>query len=274
MYSTLSQVINYRKVSMRILLTNDDGIFGQGLIALAEAIAPFGDVQVVAPERSRSAIGHAITLHKPLRMDMHYHSSYTVQAYATNGTPADSVMLGYYELFEENIDLVISGINDGPNLGEDVTYSGTVSAAMEASIIGIPSIAVSMGDFKCENFEGAAEFTAILAKFMLKNEIPKNTLLNVNYPDLPLDKIKKVRMTRLGHRWYIDIVNKRIDPRGSEYYWICGEKQYSKNEVGTDCRSIEDNEISITPLTMDMSHTDEIAKWSDWGDKLLNLCGE
>jgi 5'-nucleotidase len=247
MYSTLSLNINFRMVSMRILLTNDDGIFGQGLIALAGAIAPLGDVQVVAPERSRSAIGHAITLHKPLRMDTHYHSSYTVQAYATNGTPADAVMLGYYELFEEKLDLVISGINDGPNLGEDVTYSGTVSAA---------------------------DFTAILAEFMLKNEIPKNTLLNVNYPDLPLDKIKKVRMTRLGHRWYIDIVNKRTDPRGSEYYWICGEKQYSKNEVGTDCRSIEDDEISITPLTMDMSHLDSLEKWSDWGEKLLNLCGD
>lgn len=274
MYSTLSLNIYFRMVSMRILLTNDDGIFGPGLIALAGAIAPLGDVQVVAPERSRSAIGHAITLHKPLRMDTHYHTSYKVPAFATNGTPADAVMLGYYELFEENIDLVISGINDGPNLGEDVTYSGTVSAAMEASIIGIPSIAVSMGDFKCENFKGAADFTAILAEFLLKNEISKNTLLNVNYPDLPLDKIKKARMTRLGHRWYIDIVNKRTDPRGSEYYWICGEKQYSENEIGTDCRSIEDDEISITPLTMDMSHLDSLAKWSDWGEKLLNLCGD
>lgn len=259
---------------MRILLTNDDGIFGQGLIALAGSIAKLGDVQVLAPERSRSAIGHAITLHKPLRIEKHFHSSYSMPAYATNGTPADAVMLGYYELFDENIDLIISGINDGPNLGEDITYSGTVSAAMEASIIGIPSIAVSMGDFNCTNYKGAADFTAILAEYIMKTDIPKGTLLNVNYPDKPLDKIKKVRMTRLGHRWYIDIVNKRTDPRGSEYYWICGEKQYSENEIGTDCRAILDGEISVTPISMDMSHMESLENWSDWGEKLVKLCGE
>jgi len=260
-------------VDMSILITNDDGIFAPGIIALATELAKMEDVQVIAPERSRSAIGHAITLHKPLRMDKHYHSSYVIPAYATNGTPADAVMLGYYELFENNLDLVISGINDGPNLGEDVTYSGTVSAAMEASIIGVPSIAVSMGESTRENFEPAAKFIACLAKFMLETDIPKSTLLNVNYPNLPMDKIKGVRITKLGHRWYTDVVSKRTDPRGSDYYWICGEKQYSENEVGTDCRAIEDDEISITPLTMDLTDMAAMKNWSDWGDKLSKDCG-
>ena len=243
---------------MRILLTNDDGIYARGIIELARAVAHLGDVQVIAPERARSAIGHAITLHKPLRMDPHYHSEYTVPAYATSGTPADCVMLGYYEIFEKELDLVISGINGGPNLGDDVTYSGTVSGAMEAAIIGIPSIAVSMGAFECQHYDGAAKFASELAKFMVESKVPKKTLFNVNYPDIPLEKVQGVRLTRLGLRWYNDVVQKRQDPRGMPYYWICGEKQYCDNPVGTDCRAIEDGEISITPLTMDLTHYADI----------------
>jgi 5'-nucleotidase len=259
---------------MRVLITNDDGIYAQGIIALEAEIARLGDVQVVAPERSRSAIGHAITLHKPLRMERHYHSGYTVPAYATNGTPADAVMLGYYEIFESELDLVISGINSGPNLGEDVTYSGTVSAAMEAAVIGVPSIAVSMGNFEPVNYAECAKFIAVLAEYLHEADVPKTTLLNVNYPDVPLDKIKGIRMTRLGHRWYNDVVNKRTDPRGTDYYWICGEKQYTENPVGTDCRAIEENEISITPLTMDLTHKAQVEEWSDWSGNLKKMIGK
>jgi len=247
---------------MRILLTNDDGIYAIGLIELSKRISNLGDVQIVAPERSRSAIGHAITLHKPLRMDPHYHTSYSIPAYASNGTPADCVMLGYYELFDNQVDLVISGINSGPNMGDDITYSGTVSAAMEASVIGIPSIAISMGSFDSTHFEDAARFVAELAKSILEMDVPRKTLLNVNYPDLPLEKVKAVRLTRLGYRWYTDVVTKRDDPRGNPYFWICGEKQYSDNPVGTDCRAIEDGEISITPLTMDLTCYKDIEGFS------------
>jgi len=253
---------------MRILLTNDDGIYARGIIALARAVAHLGDVQVIAPERSRSAIGHAITLHKPLRMDPHYHTEYTVPAYATSGTPADCVMLGYYEVFEKELDLVISGINDGPNLGDDVTYSGTVSAAMEASVIGVPSIAVSMGGFDCSHFDDAAKFTAELARFMVESKVPNKTLFNVNYPDLPLDQVKGVRLTRMGYRWYSDVVQKRHDPRGAPYYWICGEKQYCDNEVGTDCKAVENGEISITPLTMDLTHYSDLENFKSFPQTL------
>lgn len=258
---------------MRILLTNDDGIYAVGIIELSKQVAKLGDVQVVAPERARSAIGHAITLHKPLRMDPHYHTAYTVPAYASNGTPADCVMLGYYELFEQKLDLVISGINSGPNMGDDITYSGTVSAAMEASVIGVPSIAVSMGSFDAVHFEDAAKFVAELAKMMIEMDVPRKTLLNVNYPDLPLDKVKGIRITRLGYRWYSDVVTKRIDPRGNPYFWICGEKQYSDNPVGTDCRAIEDGEISITPLTMDLTNYKDIEFLSGMSKELSKSIG-
>jgi len=258
---------------MRILLTNDDGIYAVGLIELSKAVTCLGEVQIVAPERSRSAIGHAITLHKPLRMDPHYHTEYSVPAYASNGTPADCVMLGYYELFDKQIDLVISGINPGPNMGDDITYSGTVSAAMEASVIGVPSIAISMGSFDSTHFEDAAKFTSALTKMMLEIEIPRKTLLNVNYPDLPLDKIKGVRLTRLGYRWYTDVVTKRLDPRGNPYFWICGEKQYSDNPVGTDCRAIEDGEISITPLTMDLTCYKDLDIFSEMTKNLSGTIG-
>lgn len=258
---------------MRILLTNDDGIYAIGLIELSKAVTCLGEVQIVAPERSRSAIGHAITLHKPLRMDPHYHTEYSVPAYASNGTPADCVMLGYYELFDKQIDLIISGINSGPNMGDDVTYSGTVSAAMEASVIGVPSIAISMGSFDSTHFEDAAKFISALAKMMLETEIPRKTLLNVNYPDLPLDKIKGVRLTRLGYRWYTDVVTKRLDPRGNPYFWICGEKQYSDNPVGTDCRAIEDGEISITPLTMDLTCYKDLDIFSEMTKNLSGTIG-
>lgn len=259
---------------MKILLTNDDGIHGLGLVAMAKAWVSTGDdVQVIAPERRRSAIGHAITLHKPLRLDLSHHTGYKIPAYETNGTPADAVMLGFYELFEKDLDLIISGINDSPNLGEDVTYSGTVSAAMEASIIGIPSIAVSMGEHNPEHYDHAAKFIRQLALFMMEADLPKSTLLNVNYPDLPIDKLKGVRITRLGHRWYTDVVSKRQDPRGSQYYWICGAKEYRKNDVGTDCRAIEDNEVSITPLTMDLTHYEFMEKISGWGKTLSAISG-
>ena len=258
---------------MRVLLTNDDGIHGAGIVAMAKVADSLGDVYIVAPERRRSAIGHAITLHKPLRMDKNYHTGFTMPAYETNGTPADAVMLAYYELFEKELDLVISGINDSPNLGEDITYSGTVSAAMEASIIGVPSIAVSMGEHDPTYYDDAASFIAELAKFVIDAGVPKTTFLNVNYPDLPKDKIKGVRITRLGHRWYSDVVTKRKDPRGSDYYWICGDKEYRENAVGTDCKSIEDGEISITPLSVDLTHEPSVNEWSGWGSELAKIFG-
>jgi 5'-nucleotidase len=253
---------------MKILLTNDDGIAGLGLIAMAKAVENLGEVQVVAPERRRSAIGHAITLHKPLRMDRNYHSGFNVPAYETNGTPADAVMLGYYELFERDLDLIISGINDSPNLGEDITYSGTVSGGMEASIIGVPSIAVSMGNHEPRFFDEAAAFVAQLASMMLNPDFPRRLIFNVNFPDLPLEKIKGVRITRLGHRWYTDVVTKRKDPRGSDYYWICGDKEFTDNEIGTDCRAIEDHEVSITPLTMDMTDHQAVKDYLSWESQL------
>ncbi|HEX2951960.1 MAG TPA: 5'/3'-nucleotidase SurE [Armatimonadota bacterium] len=235
----------------QILLTNDDGIYAEGISVLRDALAEVADVTVVAPERPRSATGHAITLHKPLRVDK-VRIPWGGRGYATNGTPSDCVVLGIFAIMER-CDCVISGINLGPNLGEDITYSGTVSAAMEGAICGKPSIAVSLADYENPDFHPSAKFIVKLVRHVLQHGLPDEVILNVNIPNLPESELGSPVITQQGKRRYEGRVEKRIDPRGRPYYWLGGEIIEDTNGAGTDGDAIMAGKISITPLHLNLT---------------------
>jgi 5'-nucleotidase len=242
---------------MRILITNDDGVRAPGLIALTRAVMDLGEVVVVAPQAQQSAVGHSITLHKPLRcFPLTDFAVDGVAAFHTNGTPTDAVLLGMNAVMKEKPDIVLSGINGGPNLGADVTYSGTVAGAMEGAVAGIPSIAASMGSFDNLRYDECARFVRYLAKAVVDGRVGGEMLLNVNYPNIPLEEIKGIAITRLGLRWYDDVVHERVDPRGAKYYWISGKKVLHGRDPGTDAFELEQGCISITPLTLDLTRHD------------------
>lgn len=253
---------------MRVLITNDDGIASPGLQALVRAFEPAGETFVVAPERERSATGHAITLHKPLRAHGATIPGSSVRAWATNGTPADCVALGMLELLPVKPDIVVSGINVGPNVARDLTYSGTVSGAMEGAIFGVASIAVSVGSFRNPIFPVAARFAVELARAILLHGLPEDTLLNVNVPNLPPEQIAGVAITRQSAQRYASRLEKRVDPKGRTYYWLTGQPSLQEDIEGTDTWALSHNHISVTPLTLDMTD-DRLAAalraWSlDW----------
>jgi len=256
---------------MRVLLTNDDGVHAEGLLALKRAMESVAEVTVVVPDRPRSACGHAITLHKPLRA-VPVRMADGSEAIATSGTPSDCVMLALRGLLpeEKRPDLVISGVNDGPNLGWDLTYSGTVSAAMEACTIGVPSVAISavrMDAFPYDqedfgfprpdrtplNFETAAAFARHLAGVLAEHRLPPFTLLNVNVPSLPLEEVRGVRLTRQGIRKYVGRAERRVDPSGRPYWWLGGDQPEDVVEEGADVTAIHDRAISVTPIHMDLT---------------------
>lgn len=251
---------------MRVLLTNDDGISSRGLHALVRAFEGVAETFVVAPEHERSATGHAITLHKPLRAVPARIPDSAVTAWATNGTPADCVALGILELLPEGPDVVVSGINVGPNIGRDLTYSGTVSGAMEATIFGRPGIAVSISAFRNPIFEVAAPFSVRLARTILERGLPPDTLLNVNIPNLPAQEILGVEITTQSPRRYVSRVDKRTDPRGRSYYWLTGEPSpaFPPDVEGTDTWAITHRRISVTPIGLDMTDTRAIATLKRW----------
>lgn len=236
---------------MRLLLCNDDGIHSEGLKALEEALAPFGEIFVVAPDREQSATSHALTLQRPLRVD-----PIGPRRWAVDGTPTDCVNLAVNGLLrEQRPDYVISGINRGYNLGDDITYSGTVSAAMEGTLLDIQSIAVSLGGREPYDFRAAAAFTAALLGALKERTLPRNTLLNVNVPPLPPELIKGTALSRQGQRRYGDTIVEKLDPRGRKYYWIGGgELDYVDNDGGTDFGAIARDMISVTPLHLDLTN--------------------
>ena len=248
----------------KILITNDDGIYAEGLSVLRDALTEIGEVTVVAPERPRSASGHAITLHKPLRIDK-VHLPWGGEGYATNGTPSDCVVLGIFVLMPQ-CDLVVSGINLGPNLGEDITYSGTVSAAMEGAICGKPSIALSIADYENPNYVAAASFITTLAQQVLCHGLPVDTLLNVNIPNLPTDELGVPLITHQGRRRYEGRVEERIDPRGRMYYWLGGEIIEDDAGEGSDGEAILSGKISITPIHLNLTNHQfaKVLKSWDW----------
>ena len=240
---------------MRILVTNDDGVQSDGIFALYQALSQIGDVTVVAPERQQSATGHAITLHKPLRM-MPVRLRDGSPAFASNGTPSDCATLGIYEAMGGDVDLVVSGINHGPNLGWDLHYSGTVSAAIEASIIGKPAVAVSVASWDQEiHWEPAAQFAAKVARWLVAHPLPPNTILNLNAPNLPQSELKGVAVTTQGRRQYVDRIEKRADPLGRPYYWLGGSlaEEAAGAEPGSDVRAVADGYLSLTPVHLDLT---------------------
>jgi len=241
---------------MRLLISNDDGVYALGIRTLANTLAEAGhEVTVVCPDRERSATGHGLTLHDPIRvvqMDHVFHSS--VKAWACSGTPSDCVKLAIWALLDQKPDFVLSGINHGSNLGTDVLYSGTVSAAMEGVIEGIPSIAFSLTSFESKEFQPAADFACTLVQQLEKDSLSELMLLNVNVPAIERDQIRGAIVTRQGVRRYTDVFEKRVDPRGKIYYWLSGELLEDvedpdvPNDVPTDVEAIRDRYITVTPL--------------------------
>lgn len=243
---------------MLILVTNDDGIHSHGILTLADRLTALGRVVVVAPDRERSAAGHSLTLHSPLRAE-----EIRPGFFAIDGTPTDCVNLGVHGLLEAPPDLMVSGINRGGNMGDDITYSGTVSAAMEATLMGVPAFALSLegNSFQPHDFELAADFAVCLARKIVSHGLPPDTFLNVN---VPAGVRHGIRLTRQGKRRYGDVVVEKIDPRGRKYYWIgAGELGFQDLE-GTDFHAVKRGFISITPLHLDLTNYRSFQQIASW----------
>ena len=234
---------------MSILLSNDDGISAPGLAALRAALGALDEVWVVAPDRDQSAVSHSLTLQRPLRIEQ-----VDARAFAVDGTPTDCVNLALNGILRERPCLVVSGINCGANLGDDVTYSGTVSAAMEGTLLGVPAIAVSLVGRDQLDYAPAAAFAHQLAAAVLRDHLPPDTLLNVNVPAIPAGEIKGFALTRQGKRSYGGAVVEKLDPRGRKYYWIGGEQLDFIDAEGTDFSAVHRGLISVTPLHLDLTN--------------------
>lgn len=246
---------------MYILCTNDDGYLASGLGVLASAARVLGEVHVVAPDREQSATSHSLTMHFPLRAKLVREGLHQV-----DGTPTDCVALAVGALLERKPDLVLSGVNHGPNMGEDVLYSGTVAGAMEATILGIPAVAVSYAGRDPEQLEGyGALLKRLLPQLVQRGDWPAETLLNVNLPPIDAEAVKGVRVTRLARRVYVDSLTRARDPNGKEYFWIGGgEVEWSAPE-GTDFHAINNGYVSVTPLHLDLTNHALLADVEAWG---------
>jgi 5'-nucleotidase len=254
-----------RKHRMRILVSNDDGIQARGLLDLVAALAGLGEVVVVAPDRARSASGHSITLHKPLRADR-VQIPGAEMAYAVSGTPTDCVALALRHLLDDRPDLVISGINHGANLGWDLTYSGTVAAAAEAALQGVPALAMSLPARSPDaTFDHACSFVRRLVGCMEEHRLPPFTLLNVNVPWLAARPPRGVQVTHQGKRRYDGGVTERQDPSGRMYYWLGGETPEEELSPGADTRAIIDGYTSVTPIHLDLTATELLPEVRGWG---------
>ncbi len=251
---------------MRILVTNDDGIYSEGIKLLAAALSEVGEVWVVAPDREQSASGHSLTLHRPLRM-----RKIDERWFAVDGTPTDCVNLASLVLMKEHQpDLVCSGINFGVNMGDDVTYSGTVSATFEGTLLGIPSVAFSQEIGEGFSFEPGARFARdLVAQLAAEPELPRDLLLNVNFPAGPFGGVE---WTRLGHRRYQQQVVEKVDPRGRKYYWIAGTPVWTERE-GTDFSAVGGGRVSITPLHLDLTDYRSLEGFGGLRTRLAGLVG-
>jgi len=245
---------------VKILLTNDDGVHAPGLAALIRRVSEVAEVVVVAPDREQSAVSHALTLHHPLRA-----ARINDNVFSVDGTPTDCVNLGIHSLLSFRPDLVISGINRGANIADDVTYSGTVAAALEATLMGIPAIAVSLATRGAgENYDAAALCAARLARTVFDNGLPRDTYLNVNVPDLPAERLLPPLITCQGKRSYEGTIVDKVDPRGRNYYWI-GTADLSFQDIpGTDYHAVSRGHVSISPLHIDLTNHASIATLKGW----------
>jgi 5'-nucleotidase len=250
---------------MRILVTNDDGYLALGIRVLAEAARAHADVEVVAPDREQSATSHSLTLHHPLRA-----RRVDAGTQVVDGTPTDCVVLALGALLEERRpDFVLSGVNHGPNLGDDVLYSGTVAAAMEATILGIPAIAVSYAGSEPEAIEAwSTVLRDLLGQLINRDDFPQETLLNVNLPAVPPAEVKGVQITTLGRRAYVGSLTKALDPNGREYFWIGGGESKWWGAEGVDFRAVHSGYISVTPLHLDLTNYRLLENIRTWDLKL------
>jgi 5'-nucleotidase len=244
---------------MRILLSNDDGYFAPGIEVLARTLADLADITVVAPERDRSGASNSLTLDRPLRLRRAANGFYFV-----NGTPTDCVHLAVTGMLDHLPDMVISGINLGANMGEDTIYSGTVAAATEGYLLGIPSVAVSLNSYKAAHFETAAAVTRRIVEHCLSRPLDETVLLNVNVPDVPLNELKSLQVTRLGKRHKAEGVVRQVSPRGETVYWIGAAGPAQDAGEGTDFHAVEQGHASVTPLQIDLSRMAQIDKVRCW----------
>jgi 5'-nucleotidase len=235
---------------MKILISNDDGILARGLALLGDVCAAVGQVTVIAPDREQSATSHSLTLHRPVRATRRADGAFQI-----DGTPTDCVLLGLGALMPDKPDWVISGVNHGPNMGEDVLYSGTVAAAMEGLASGIPSIAVSYGSYDLEHLETHRDgLTRLIDRIVRVEQFPDETLLNINLPPIPGDQVKGVRVTSLGSRVFHEEIARMQDPWGREIYWIGGGRATWSGGEESDFRAVRDGYISVTPLHVDLTN--------------------
>ncbi len=254
-------------MAMTILVTNDDGVESPGIEALSRAMKSVGEVLVVAPEKEKSAASHSLTLTGPLRIrriDDH--------TLCVDGTPTDCVLIAVHTVLGRKPDLLISGINQGPNLGDDVTYSGTVAAAFEGALMSVPSVAISLVSESGSHLETAADFASLVADHLKGLHLPPGILLNVNVPDLPRDKTKGVEITRLGRRTYADVISERLDPEGRPRFWIRkSPPTWEERGEGTDFAAVEAGKVSITPLQIDLTDHHYVSRLRNWGRNLQLL---
>lgn len=233
---------------LEILVSNDDGIQAEGLRALAESLAPLGHVTIIAPDREQSATSHSLTLHRPLRV-----RKIAPDILSVDGTPTDCVLLGVHGFLDRRPSLIVSGVNHGPNMGNDVLYSGTVAAASEGAFLGIPSIAFSLATWEAASFEAAGRIAHDLVRSLLARGMPRGGCLNVNIPPLPYDRIRGMRVARLGKRVFRDVVVEKRDPRGKSYYWIGGEDPTWEPDDASDFHAVSEGFVAITPLTFELT---------------------
>jgi 5'-nucleotidase len=245
---------------LRFLVTNDDGIHARGLSLLTESARGLGEIVVVAPDRQQSASSHSLTMHRPLRASRVGEGRYVV-----DGTPTDCVLLAVRRLLSDPPDFVLSGVNHGPNMGEDVLYSGTVAAAMEATILGIPSIAISFVGQRDEGLDAyAPRLRSLLGSLLRRDGFPEETFFNVNLPDVDPDRVQGVRVTALGRRVYSDSLTRSQDPQGREYYWIGGGQSHWSGREDSDFRAIEAGYVSVTPLHLDLTNFELMERIRSW----------
>jgi 5'-nucleotidase len=249
-------------VKPRILVVNDDGVYGEGLRPLARALAALGEVTVVVPEKEQSSSSHAITLHKPIRL-----RRLEERFYIINGTPADCARFGSLCLLKRPPDIVVSGINKGANMGADTLYSGTLGAAKEACFLGIPAVAASLMQPAEDHFDDAARVVRAVARIVLSSGLPPNVCLNVNIPDRPRTALTGVALTSLGRRIYGKGHTPRFDPRGRAYYWMAGHIPKAVPTPGSDMAAVREGKVSITPIRLDITDGDALSTLWDlpWG---------
>lgn len=244
---------------MKVLISNDDGYRADGILCLARHVREMADVTVVAPDRNRSGASNSLTLDSPLRVKQAEQGVYSV-----NGTPTDCVHLAVTGLFDDEPDMVMSGINHGANLGDDVLYSGTVAAAMEGRFLGLPAVAISLVHEGHGHFETAGKIAAMVARRIIENPLPVDSILNINVPDLPFDKLAGVEATRLGYRHRAEPVVPGRDPRGRRIYWVGAAGPKADAGPGTDFHAIATGHVSVTPLQVDLTRHSDLANLNAW----------